>query len=318
MAETKRQSKKGKRGILKTGFAILLFLIAFVLVAYPYISNYVFENRAESLVLATEAEAEALGDETTNQMLQDANAYNQSLLSGHVQLTDPFDETVQGIVNGSYDELLNIGDGIMGTIQIPSINVSLPIYHGTSEAVLEKGVGHLHGTSLPIGGTGTHAVLTGHTGLSSARLFSDLSLLVEGDVFYINVLGETLTYQVDQIEVVLPTQLEDLAIQPDADYCTLLTCTPYGINSHRLLVRGVRVENPEEVVQADSQSSVSHGTSQWMVEYRTALIISLLLFAAGVIVLFLVRFFQKRRKKKALDKHHDEKPTERKEGGSDG
>ena len=318
MAETKRQSKKGKRGILKTGFVILLFLIAFVLVAYPYISNYVFENRAESLVLATEAEAEALGDETTNQMLQDANAYNQSLLSGHVQLTDPFDETVQGIVNGSYDELLNIGDGIMGTIQIPSINVSLPIYHGTSEAVLEKGVGHLHGTSLPIGGTGTHAVLTGHTGLSSARLFSDLSLLVEGDVFYINVLGETLTYQVDQIKVVLPTQLEDLAIQPDADYCTLLTCTPYGINSHRLLVRGVRVENPEEVVQADSQSSVSHGTSQWMVEYRTALIISLLLFAAGVIVLFLVRFFQKRRKKKVLDKHHDEKPTERKEGGSDG
>ena len=277
-----------------------MFFIALLLITYPYISNFVYERRAESLVLATESKADALSNETVEQMLRDAAAYNQSLLSGHVQLTDPFDKAVQGIVNDSYNALLNIGDGIMGTIQIPTIIGSLPIYHGTSREGLEKGVGHLCGTSLPVGGVGTHAVLTGHTGLSNARLFSDLSLLEEGDVFYINILGETLTYQVDQIKVVLPTQMEDLSIQPDADYCTLVTCTPYGINSHRLLVRGVRVENPD-VVQAQTQNSVSHGTSQWMVEYRTALIISLLVFAVGVIALVLVRLF-KRRGKKISDK----------------
>lgn len=306
MAETKQHHKKRKRGIFKTGFIILLFFIALLLITYPYISNFVFEYRVESLVLATESKADALSNETVEQMLRDAAAYNQSLLSGHVQLTDPFDAAVQGIVNDAYNDLLNIGDGIMGTIQIPSINVSLPIYHGTSNEVLEKGVGHLCGTSLPIGGTGTHAVLTGHTGLSNARLFSDLSLLEEGDVFYINILGETLAYQVDQIKVVLPTQMEDLSIQPDADYCTLVTCTPYGINSHRLLVRGVRIENPD-MAQADSQSSISHGTSQWMTEYRTALIISLLIFTAGVIALVLVRLFKRRRRDAKAKKINDKK-----------
>lgn len=305
MAE-KKQHKKRKRGIFKTGFTILLFLTAILLVTYPYISNYLFEHRTESLVLATDSAADSLDDETIDQMLQDAAAYNQSLVSGHVQLTDPFDASVQGIVNDAYNDLLNIGDGIMGTIQIPSINVSLPIYHGTSEAVLEKGVGHLCGTSLPVGGEGTHAVLTGHTGLSNARLFSDLSLLEEGDVFYINILGETLTYQVDQIKVVLPTQMEDLSIQPDADYCTLVTCTPYGINSHRLLVRGVRVESPD-VVQVQTQNSISHGTSQWMTEYRTALIISLLIFTAGVIALVLVRLFKRRRRDAKAKKINDKK-----------
>lgn len=306
MAETKQHHKKRKRGIFKTGFIILLFFIALLLITYPYISNFVFEHRAESLVVATDAAADTLDAQTIEQMLQDAAAYNQSLLSGHVQLTDPFDASVQGTVNDAYNDLLDIGDGIMGTIQIPSINVSLPIYHGTSEAVLEKGVGHLCGTSLPVGGEGTHAVLTGHTGLSNARLFSDLSLLEEGDVFYINILGETLTYQVDQIKVVLPTQMEDLSIQPDADYCTLVTCTPYGINSHRLLVRGVRIENPD-MVQADSQSSISHGTSQWMTEYRTALIISLLIFTAGVIALVLVRLFKRRRRDAKAKKINDKK-----------
>lgn len=303
MAEKKQ--KKKKRGILKTGIAILLFFIALLLITYPYISNFVFEHRAESLVVATDAVADTLDAQTIEQMLQDAAAYNQSLLSGHVQLIDPF-TPAQEDANGPYENLLDIGDGIMGTIQIPSIDVSLPIYHGTSEAVLEKGVGHLCGTSLPVGGEGTHAVLTGHTGLSNARLFSDLSLLEEGDVFYINILGETLAYQVDQIKVVLPTQMEDLSIQPDADYCTLVTCTPYGINSHRLLVRGVRIENPD-MVQADSQSSISHGTSQWMTEYRTALIISLLIFTAGVIALVLVRLFKRRRRDAKAKKISDKK-----------
>ena len=134
----------------------------------------------------------------------------------------------------------------MGYINIPKINVSLPVYHGVDEAVLQVAVGHIEGTSLPIGGQGTHSVMSGHRGLPSARLFTDLDELEKGDIFYLMVLDETLSYEVDQIRIVLPTELSDLEIEKDKDLCTLVTCTPYGINTHRLLVRGHRVENPEE------------------------------------------------------------------------
>ncbi len=296
MAETMQHRKRRIRSVLKTGLAVLLFLAALLLVSYPYISNYVYERQAASLVLTTQSTVDSLDDAVVSQMRQEAAAYNESLLSSHVQLTDPFNTTVQGDSGSDYEDLLDVGNGIMGILEIPSINVSLPIYHGTSEAVLEKGVGHLEGTSLPIGGTGSHTVLTGHTGLSSAKLFSDLSLLEEGDVFYLYVLGETLTYQVDQIKVVLPTELDDLAIQSDADYCTLLTCTPYGVNTHRLLVRGVRVETPTE--EATESISTTHGSSPWMAEYRAALLISLSLFGVGLIILIAIRIRRNRRKRK--------------------
>ena len=147
-----------------------------------------------------------------------------------------------------YESLLNVsGNGIIGYIEIPSINCSLPIYHGTDEAILQIAVGHIEGTSLPVGGSGTHCVLSGHRGLPSARLFTDLDKMVIGDTFLMRVLDETLTYEVDQIRIVLPYELDDLEIEEGKDYCTLVTCTPYGINSHRLLVRGHRIENQEEV-----------------------------------------------------------------------
>ena len=146
-----------------------------------------------------------------------------------------------------YESLLNVsGNGIIGYIEIPSINCSLPIYHGTDEAILQIAVGHIEGTSLPVGGSGTHCVLSGHRGLPSARLFTDLDKMVIGDTFLMRVLDETLTYEVDQIRIVLPYELDDLEIEEGKDYCTLVTCTPYGINSHRLLVRGHRIENQEE------------------------------------------------------------------------
>ena len=140
----------------------------------------------------------------------------------------------------------------MGTISIPAIGVKLPIYHGTSEKILEKGIGHLEGTSLPIGGENTHTVLTGHTGLSNAKLFTDLTELEKGEVFFLNILGEQLVYQVDQIQKVLPSNLEELYIKKGKDYCTLVTCTPYGVNTHRLLVRGTRIQHGEDFI--DSQN----------------------------------------------------------------
>ena len=175
------------------------------------------------------------------QLWADAQAYNQSL----IDKADRYDMTDEE--RTKYESLLNVsGNGIIGYIEIPSINCSLPIYHGTDEAILQIAVGHIEGTSLPVGGSGTHCVLSGHRGLPSARLFTDLDKMVIGDTFLMRVLDETLTYEVDQIRIVLPYEMDDLEIEEGKDYCTLVTCTPYGINSHRLLVRGHRIENQEE------------------------------------------------------------------------
>ena len=150
-----------------------------------------------------------------------------------------------------YEALLNVsGNGIMGYIEIPKINVSLPIYHGTEESVLQIAVGHIEGSSLPVGGASTHCVLSGHRGLPSATLFSNLDQMDEGDIFLLRILDETLTYEVDQIHIVLPQESDDLTIVNNRDLCTLVTCTPYGINSHRLLVRGTRIENQESASSA--------------------------------------------------------------------
>lgn len=241
-----------KRGIVKGLMVFLLFGIAIALTMYPFISNWLFENKTDSVADAVEQAAQELDNSEQQAALQAAREYNQVLANGHVTLTDPFEADKSQEDLAEYESLLNLmDDGVMGTVEIPVIDVSLPIYHGTSESVLEKGVGHLHGTSLPVGGESTHTVLTGHTGLSKAKLFTDLTELEEGDIFFLRVMGENLAYEVDQIKVVLPSELDDLKIVPGEDYCTLVTCTPYGVNSHRLLVRGVRtdyqeaVENPE-------------------------------------------------------------------------
>ena len=156
-----------------------------------------------------------------------------------------------------YDALLNMdGNGVMGYIEIPSISCSIPLYHTTEERVLQKAVGHIQWTSLPIGGESTHSVLSGHRGLPSARLFTDMDKIIEGDIFYLYILNEVLTYQVDQILIVEPRDTEDLLIVPEEDFCTLVTCTPYGINTHRLLVRGKRVETDEKAVVTVTSEAV--------------------------------------------------------------
>ena len=220
---------------------VSIFLIGLSLLLYPTFSDY-WNSFNQSRAIASYAEAVAqVDDDTYVKMLEAARAYNEKLAGSEQSWTLSEEELEE------YYELLNVaGSGIMGYIEIPSINVSLPIYHGVDEAVLQIAVGHIEGSSLPVGGLGSHCVLSGHRGLPSAKLFTNLDQLVEGDVFMIRVLDETLTYEVDQIRIVEPTDLSALEREDGKDYCTLVTCTPYGVNSHRLLVRGHRIENLKE------------------------------------------------------------------------
>lgn len=222
---------------LSTFLLVLIFLLGGGLFLYPAVSDY-WNSRHQSRVIADyEAGMGQLSQEDYTALLEAARAYNESLLTNANRFHPTEEETAY------YNSLLQTRTtDIMASIQIPSIRVNLPIYHGTGEAVLQTGVGHIEGTSLPIGGASTHSVLSGHRGLPSAKLFSNLNKVEVGDFFYIHVLGEELVYQVDQIQVVEPQQIETLDIVQGEDFCTLVTCTPYGINSHRLLVRGIRTE----------------------------------------------------------------------------
>ena len=217
---------------------VLLFFIGILL--YPTISDYLSRIHSSQVIQSYEKSVIGLDQETKDTMLKDAQTYNSSLI-GKEELYDPFMSIEK--VDKYYMSLLNSnGDGVMGYIQIPRIDVKLPIYHTTSEKVLQKGVGHLQGTSLPIGGKSTHAALSGHRGLPSSNLFTDLDLLEIGDIFYMEVLGNTSAYKIDQIKTVLPTETKDLEIVDGKDYVTLITCTPYSVNTHRLLVRGTRID----------------------------------------------------------------------------
>ena len=220
---------------------ILILLIGLSLLLYPSFSDY-WNSLHQSRAIATYAEQVAsLDTEKYTKIWEAAIAYNQSLTER------PNSYILSDEQKAEYNELLNMGgSGIMGYVEIPLIGVALPIYHGTDEAVLQVAVGHLEWTSLPTGGESTHCVISGHRGLPSAKLFTDLDKLVVGDIFVMRILDQVLTYQIDQIRIVEPHVTEDLLVTKGEDYCTLVTCTPYGINSHRLLVRGTRIENIEE------------------------------------------------------------------------
>ncbi len=223
---------------LPTVILILVFLAGLSLLLYPTVSDY-WNSFHQSRAIASYAQAAAeLDDDDYERLRADAIAYNARLAQNGQSLTLSPQE------QADYEAQLDVtGTGIMAYIEIPKIKCSLPIYHGTNEAVLQIAVGHLAGSSLPVGGASTHCVLSAHRGLPSAKLFTRLDELVEGDIFLIQTLGETLTYEVDQILIVLPEEVDALKIQEGEDLCTLVTCTPYGINTHRLLVRGHRVEN---------------------------------------------------------------------------
>lgn len=229
---------------------VLLFGVGLLL--YPTVSDW-WNDMHQSQAIATYQKAVQDNSAEKNKKMWDAAvAYNAAL---------PHDDSrfeMTAAQRKVYEQTLDVtGTGIMGYVEIPKISVRLPIYHGTDSSILQIAIGHIPGSSLPVGGLGTHCVISGHRGLPSARLFTDIDQLREGDLFTLNVLGKTLTYQVDQIRVVLPNQLDDLAIDDGLDLCTLVTCTPYGVNTHRLLVRGHRVPNRSAALAAGDTSRVS-------------------------------------------------------------
>lgn len=222
---------------ITTILLILIFVAGLAILAYPTVSDYWNSFHSSRAIMSYADAVSGLSEEEYERLFNEARAYNRRILDR----SNPFLPSEEELAE--YNQLLNTGgDGIMGYIEIPMINVTIPIYHGTSEGVLQVAVGHLDWTSLPVGGESTHAVLSGHRGLPSAELFTRLDRLVVGDEFMINVLNEVLTYEVDQILIVLPEDVSALQISEGKDYCTLVTCTPYGINTHRILVRGHRVE----------------------------------------------------------------------------
>ena len=231
---------------MKSEKILLIIAVIFIIVGtgiflYPSISNYFAEKNHVEAIRNYDKMVVKIGEDSLKKEKEKAQTYNENLSGDPVH--DPFVLGSGYALPENYKEVLNIsGDGIMGYIQIPKISVDLPIYHGTSEEVLEKGVGHIQNTSVPIGGNSTHSVLTGHTGLPNAELFTRLDELVVGDIFYIHVLNDILTYKVYEIKVVLPDNIDELRITSGEDLVTLVTCTPYGVNSHRLLVKAKRVE----------------------------------------------------------------------------
>lgn len=272
--------------------AILVFLAGISLLAYPVVSNLLYEKEQEELMEHYDSIAgEKMTADEQAEELQECRDYNRGLLQGGVLLTDPFDMSQLDPSALPYAGLLNVDEeGGMAYLRIPAIDVELMIYHGTEEEVLQKGVGHLQGSSLPVGGAGTHCVLSAHTGLNDKKLFTDLDQLENGDLFYIHVLGEILAYQVDQIRVVLPEETEDLKINTREDYVTLVTCTPYGINTHRLLVRGTRVPYEEEREQSDG--ALRKGN--WLEQYRLAAFAGLSVVLAAAAGVFLWRRVRKK------------------------
>lgn len=228
---------------------ILMFLAGLSLLLYPTVSDYWNSMHASQAVANYAEKVKDLSREQYDKMLQEAKTYNKMLAQSGGGYT------LSKRQEAAYESILDVtGTGIMGYIEIPTIHISLPIYHGIEDSVLQIAVGHLEWSSLPVGGKSTHCVLSGHRGLPSAKLFTNLDQLIEGDTFVIRVLDEVLTYEVDQILIVEPSDVSALTIEEGKDLCTLVTCTPYGINSHRLLVRGHRVANQTEGIRVTSDA----------------------------------------------------------------
>ena len=239
-----------KRKILLILAAVFGFVLSLGIALYPMVSSIYNEQHQSKIHTQFLQQVEDTDDSKLQEALQHARAYNAAL--NGILADENFSKTALMGASEDYDAQLNVtGRGIMGYVSVPKINVTLPIYHGTDSGTLERGIGHLLGTSLPVGGDSTHSVLTAHSGMASQRMFSDLPQLKEGDVFYLEVLNETLAYQVDQIKTVLPHDTTYLGIEAERDLCTLVTCTPFGVNTHRLLVRGRRIpyEEAEVIIQ---------------------------------------------------------------------
>ena len=277
--------------------AAVLFLTALGLTLYPLISNYVNQKYASEIQTAYQKLIQQTDDSVLQEAKQRAIAYNLAITPG---TAGAYSEEALLTAAEDYDNQLDIaGNGIMGYVEIPKIQVNLPIYHGTDAEVLDRGVGHLLGSSLPVGGENTHTILSGHSGMASQKMFTDLEQLVPGDVFYLNVLNKTLAYQVTEINTVLPYETALLGIVPGEDLCTLVTCTPYGVNTHRLLVRGSRIPYEEAAALEEESTATEQATSTWETKYLQGLLLGCAT-AGGVslVALLAVRIKKHPRKRK--------------------
>ena len=283
--------KKNKNRIT-TVLLALVFLAGLSLLLYPTVSDYWNSFHASRAVAAYAQEVADLNGAECDRLLEAARDYNARAAqrSNTFALTEAEQEEYQSLLNMD-------GTGIMGYIEIPAINIDLPIYHGTTGAAMEKGAGHMEGTSLPVGGIGTHAVISAHSGMASAKLFTDLDKLKLGDMFFITVCNQKLAYEVDNIAVVEPTDIDLIRVDTQQDYVTLLTCTPYGVNTHRLLVRGHRVEIAAEAIAEVEETAVPEG-STWIEKYAEGLVIGLITSFAAMLLLLIVLLIRRRQKRK--------------------
>ncbi len=297
MAKSEKKSSRFKQR-LPLIFILIIFVVGLLLFLYPTISNWYGQYTANNVIDTYNHTIQQMGNNAIDDIEKKAHEYNEALAKGDTQKVS--------VLN--YNDVLAVSEAI-GYVEVPKIGVYLPIFHGMSDDILQRGVGHMEGTSMPVGGKSTHSVLAGHTGLPSAELFTDLDQLEKGDAFYIHVLDKVLKYEVDQIKTVLPSDSSDTRIFEGKDYVTLLTCTPYGVNSHRLLVRGTRVKY--EAPSKDSDLFPVINKSEKQIPFRTLVwygATALVLVMTVIVILILVFPSRKKRKKKKLPPSEDTAP----------
>lgn len=282
-------NKKFKKQIPNIIFGII-FLVGLAVFLYPSVSNYINAKHQSRAITNYQEALENVSEEDYSKFWEEARKYNEELAQKSMNFTLSEEELEE------YNRILDpVGTGVMGYIEIENIGVNLPIYHGTEETVLQVGIGHLEGTSFPTGTVGTHTVLSGHRGLPSSKLFSDLDQMIVGDTFLLHIMDQTFAYQVDQIKIVLPEETTDLVIVDDKEYVTLVTCTPYGVNTHRLLVRAKRVDYNEETKLIVPSDATRYGN----LIVATFIGAPLLLIAFMAYVLVTSKWFRNLKKKKA-------------------
>ena len=282
-----------KKKVITICVAVVAFIIALGITLYPMISTWYNERHQAEVHIHYQEKVEQVDNTKLIEAKELAVAYNQTILPG-AQDEDSFSKEALLSASENYGSLLNLaGDGIMGYVEVPTIGVTLPIFHGTNNSTLERGVGHLLGSSLPVGGESTHSVLTAHSGMASQKMFSDLDRLKIGDIFFLDVLGEKLAYQVDQIKTVLPYDTTFLQTEIGNDLCTLVTCTPFGVNTHRLLVRGTRIEYEEaEVIVEEKLETEEPVKSTWEQQYLQGILIGIgavVILGLGLLIFWYVR-----------------------------
>lgn len=264
--------------------SLILFITALAVTVYPLIANALAEKYRSEIQTQYFEKVESMDTAEIDKVKDDAEKYNRLLNSGVVQ--NNYSDEALDLANVGYDALLNLnGDSIMAYVEVPALEIYLPVSHGTEAKTLEKSVGHVIGSSLPVGGSDTHCVLSGHSGMSDQKMFSDLNKLQEGDIFYIHVLNETLAYRVSRIDTVLPEDTSLLGIEDGKDMVTLVTCTPFGVNTHRLLVRGERTDYAEAAEEVAELEETQDASSTWTEEYWKGVVIGIVVLIVLILIL---------------------------------